>query len=159
MFQDSVWSADACCRSPRVSGVLLMDAFLNVYCLLTFQAPPWRLPVASAPLRLDLAVAVSDEVPPAWRVAATRPLQSSYRPAARQFVPPGLCVCVRSGVASPRERIAAVAPRPLHSSPEPAGQSQRALRRGRYRRPAAQCRFGSEGIHEFGWNAPSPEIL
>src|SRR5262245_61690322 len=159
MFQDSVWSADSCCRSPTVPGVLLMDVSLYVHCLLTFQAPPWRLPVASAPLRRDLAVAASDEVPPAWRVAATRPLQSPYRPAARQFVPPGLCACVRSGVASPRERIAAVAPRPLHSSPEPAEQSQRALRRDRYRRPAAQYRFGSGEIHEFAWNAPSPEIL
>src|SRR5262245_51327355 len=124
MFQDSVWSADSCCSSPTVPGVLLMAAFLYVYCLRIFQAPSWRLPVASGPLPLDLAVAVSDEVPPAWRVAATRPLQSPYRPAARQFVPPGLCACVHSGVASPRERIAAVAPRPLHSSPEPAGQSQ-----------------------------------
>src|SRR5690242_765383 len=127
MFQDSLWSADSCCRSPTVPGVLLMAAFLYVYCLLTLQAPLWRLPVASAPLRLELAVAVSGGVPPAWRVAAIRPLQSPYRPAARQFEPPGLCACVHSGVASPRERIAAATPRPLHGPPEPAGQSQQAL--------------------------------
>src|SRR5215471_8351010 len=131
MFQDSVWAADSCCRSPTVPGVLLMAAFLYVHCLLTLQASPWRLPVVSAPWRLDLAVAVSCGVPPGWRVAATQPLQSLCRPAARRFVPPELCAYVHSGVASPRERTAAATPRPPHGPPEPAGQSQPALRLGR----------------------------